>query len=75
MPDQLLGQLVEQIQPYIPFLIPLVIIQLGLMVAAVIHILRHKTYRVGNRAIWLVVSILVNFIGPVLYFAIGRGDE
>jgi len=60
---------------YLPFIIPLALIQLGLMVAALIHILRHKTYRTGNRVLWILVSVLVNTIGPILYFAIGRGDE
>lgn len=63
------------IQEYLLFFIPLVAIQIGLMLAALIHIIRHKTYRVGNRPIWIVVCICFNIIGPVLYFAIGRGDE
>jgi hypothetical protein len=65
----------EQLQEYLPVLIPLIIVELGLMLAAVIDILRRRTYRVGSRAIWLVVCIVFGFIGPVLYFAIGRGDE
>jgi len=45
------------------------------MVAALIHIFTHKTYRVGNRVIWVIVSVVINIIGPVLYFCIGRSDE
>ena len=56
-------------------LIPLAIIELGLLVAALIHIFRHKTYRVGNRVIWVIVCVLFEIIGPVLYFIIGRADE
>ena len=63
------------LQQFLPFLIPLAAIQFGLMIASLVHILRHNTYRVGNRVLWIVVCILVNTIGPVLYFAIGRGDE
>ncbi len=65
----------ENLQEYVPFLIPLLVIQLGLMVASLIHIFRHKEYRVGNRPLWVVVCVVVNIIGPVLYFAIGREDE
>ena len=65
----------EKIMEYLPVLIPLALIQFGLMIAALIHILRHDTYRVGNRAMWLIISILLSVIGPVLYFCIGRGDE
>jgi len=63
------------ISQYLPFLIPLAVIEVGLMVAALIHIFTHKTYRVGNRVIWVIVSVVINIIGPVLYFCIGRSDE
>lgn len=63
------------ITQYLPFIIPLGILQVGLMAASLIHIFTHKTYRVGNRVLWVVVCLLLNTIGPVLYFCIGRGDE
>jgi len=59
----------------LPILIPLAVIQLGLMIAALVHVLRHKNYRVGNRVLWIIVVCLVTTIGPILYFIIGRGDE
>jgi len=65
----------DLIRGYLPLIIPLALIQLGLMVAALIHIFRHKTYRTGNRLLWILLSVLVNTIGPILYFTIGRGDE
>jgi len=65
----------DNLQQYMPLLIPLAVIELGLLVAALIHIFRHKTYRVGNRVIWVIVCILFEIIGPVLYFIFGRADE
>ncbi|MDK2991610.1 MAG: hypothetical protein PWP48_843 [Clostridiales bacterium] len=65
----------ENISQFIPFLVPIIVIQFGLMVAAIIHILHHNKYRFGNRALWLVISIFIGIIGPVLYFTIGKGDE
>ncbi|GHU96293.1 hypothetical protein FACS1894208_10700 [Clostridia bacterium] len=64
----------EVFKQYLPFLIPLLVIELGLMVAALIHIFTHKTYARGNRALWAVLCF-VQIIGPVLYFVIGRNDE
>ncbi|MDR0487894.1 MAG: PLD nuclease N-terminal domain-containing protein [Propionibacteriaceae bacterium] len=61
--------------PYLPILIPLVIIQLGLMVWALIHILTHKHYRVGTRIMWVIIAVVVNTIGPILYFVLGRSDQ
>ncbi len=73
--QQYLTQSVPQgLVQYLPFLIPLLIIEVGLMAAALIHIFTHKTYRRGNRVLWVILSF-VQIIGPVLYFTIGRGDE
>ena len=59
---------------YLLFIIPLFVIQLILMIAALIHIFKHDTYKVGNRVVWVIVSVCVNIIGPVLYFVLGRTD-
>ena len=59
----------------LPFLIPLVVVQFSLLAYTLYHILTHKTYKRGNRAIWLVVTIvLMNFVGPILYFLLGKDD-
>lgn len=65
----------DQLREYLPFLIPIMLVQLGLMIAALVHIFRHKNYRVGNRVLWVIVSVALNTIGPVLYFTIGRGED
>ena len=48
---------------YLPFLISILLIEWGLAIAALVHILRHKTYRCGNRALWIIVSLFVGIIG------------
>lgn len=58
----------------LPLLIPIIIIELSLTVAALVHIFTHKKYRIGNRIIWAILSF-VSIIGPVIYFVIGRDDE
>lgn len=65
----------ENISQYIPFLIPIAIIEIGLALAAVIHILKHRSFRFGNTALWLVIVIVFGIIGPILYFTFGRGDD
>ena len=67
--------MLDQIKAYLPFLIPLAIVQLGLMLTAVIHILRHDKFRFGNKLFWILISVFVNIIGPVLYFVIGRSEN
>lgn len=63
------------IHEMLPFLIPLVIVQFSLLAYTIYHILTHRTYRRGSRALWLVVAIVgMEFIGPVLYFLLGKED-
>ncbi|MFD1672677.1 PLD nuclease N-terminal domain-containing protein [Agrilactobacillus yilanensis] len=58
----------------LPLLIPLVILEFGLMIAAVVHVLKHPQYRFGNKVLWLVIVIFFQIIGPVFYFMFGRGE-
>ena len=64
----------ETLKEYLPFIIPLLIIQLILIIVSLFHILKHKNYKCGNRLIWILVVIFITLIGPVLYFIIGRDD-
>lgn len=59
----------------LPFLIPLVIVQFALLSYTLYHVLTHQTYKRGSRALWLVVVIAgMEFIGPILYFILGKED-
>ena len=63
----------EKLLEFLPLLLPLILIQLGLLAYTLYHILTHKTYRMGNRTLWLCIAlILCNYIGPILYFVLGR---
>lgn len=65
----------DKIIEFLPFLIPLLIVQFGLLGYTLYHILTHKTYKRGTRTLWLVVTILLmNFVGPVLYFLLGKEE-
>jgi hypothetical protein len=57
----------------LPLLIPIIIIQLALIVVAIIDLSKRETTR-GPKMMWLFIIILVNFIGPILYFVIGRDE-
>ena len=64
------------IKEFIPFLIPLVIVQMVLLVYTLYHILTHKTYKRGSRGLWLIVTLAgMQFIGPFLYFLLGREES
>ncbi len=61
---------------FLPFLIPLIILQFALLGYTLYHILTHSTYKHGNRVTWLIITIVfMNFVGPILYFVLGKDDN
>ena len=65
----------NELMEVLPFLIPLAIAEFGLLGYTIYHILTHKTYKCGNRAMWLIVAIVgMQFVGPILYFVLGKED-
>ena len=63
------------IQEFLPFLIPLAIAEIVLLAITLRHILTHDHYKRGTRTLWLVVAIVgMEFIGPILYFILGKED-
>ena len=65
----------NKILEFLPFLIPLMIVQFSLLGYTMYHILTHKNYKRGSRTLWLIITIvLMNFIGPILYFLLGKED-
>ena len=61
-------------QKFIPFLIPVILIQLVLMISALVDLIRREHTR-GPKWIWVLVILFVNYIGPIIYFVAGRKDE
>lgn len=64
------------IREILPFLIPLAVAEFALLGFTLHHILTHKTYKRGSRGLWIAVVLIgMEFIGPVLYFLLGREDS
>ena len=65
----------DTIIKYLPVLLPVIVIELTLAIFSFIHVLRHPHYKFGNKIIWSLVVLLIQFIGPVIYFIFGRGED
>ena len=63
----------DQIRELIPFLIPILILQLALMIFALVDLIRRERTK-GPKWLWAVIIVVVNLIGPILYFIVGRED-
>lgn len=65
-----------KIEELIPFLIPLIVIEAILLIVTLRHILTHDHYKRGTRAMWILITIIgVEFIGPLLYFTLGKEED
>ena len=54
-------------------LLPLIVIQLGLMVYALVDLAKRERVK-GDKWIWVVVIVLINIIGPIIYLVAGREE-
>ena len=66
--DLNMGQLVA-------LLIPLVLVELGLLAFALYDLIKRKRVRGGNKWVWGIIIVVVEFFGPILYFVLGREEE
>ncbi|NMC02470.1 MAG: PLDc_N domain-containing protein [Chloroflexi bacterium] len=67
---------VNGLSEYLPLLIPLVLIQIGLLIFALLDLVKRPEEALnGSKVMWVLIIALVNVIGPILYFIVGRKDE
>ena len=64
----------EQIKRLLPLLIPLFLVQLGLMIVALIDLIKREKTK-GPKWLWAIIVVFVNLIGPIIYFVAGREEE
>jgi hypothetical protein len=64
---------VETIRDYLPFLIPVILLQVGLMVFALVDLVRRERTR-GPKWLWAIIIVLGELLGPILYLLIGREE-
>mgnify|MGYP001563687723 CR=1 FL=1 len=57
-------------------LVPVLVIQLGLLVWALYDLTRPgRKVKGDSKVVWALIIIFVNLVGPILYFLVGREDS
>lgn len=57
-------------------LLPVIVIQIGLLVLALRDLVRpERRVRGDSKLMWGIIIVVVGLLGPVLYFAVGREDR
>ena len=63
---------VSELTRILPFLAPLLVLQVVLLVIALVDLIKRERVRGNNKVLWALVIVVVNIIGPVLYLLAGR---
>jgi len=61
------------LKQWLPLLIPVVILEFGLMIAALVDLIKREKTK-GPKWVWVLVIVLVNLFGPIVYFLVGRDE-
>lgn len=64
-----------KMEQILALLAPIIVIQLGLMIAALLDLEKEeRRVRGGSKLVWVLVIVFVNVIGPIVYFLAGREE-
>ena len=64
---------VDTLSAVLPLLLPLIVLQLGLLIWALVDLTRPERHvRGDNKVVWAVIIIFISLVGPLLYFIVGR---
>ena len=56
-------------------IIPLVIIQFGLIIYCLLDWLKRKQFRWMNKWVWLVLFVCINYIGAIVYIVLIKNSD
>jgi hypothetical protein len=59
----------------LPYLIPLLVLEIVLLFIAVVDIDRRQYITGNSNLIWLLVVVIFGIIGPIVYFVFGRNKK
>ena len=65
----------ETIVQMLPYMVPLIILEVVLLVVALVDLAKRKHVTGGNKIIWVLVTVCIHIIGPVIYLIAGRKEE
>lgn len=64
---------IDELRNWLPLLLPVLVLHLILIIVALWDLLR-RNQNTENKWMWLLIIILINMVGPILYFIFGRRE-
>lgn len=65
----------DSMSQMLPLLVPLIILQLGLLAMALFDLIKRERVRFDNKLVWGALIVFLGLIGPLAYFVIGREES
>lgn len=65
----------EEIIEFLPLIIPLVVIQVGLAVYSLVLLKNANKVIGGSKIVWVLIILFVNLFGPIIFLLIGRIND
>lgn len=62
----------DTLKEMLPFLIPLIVLELALLIFALVDLVKREKVRGGNKVVWAIIIVIINIIGPIIYLVFGR---
>jgi multisubunit Na+/H+ antiporter MnhG subunit len=63
----------DNLSELIPFLIPIILLQIGLIIVALRDLIGRERTK-GPKWAWVLIILFINLIGPIAYLLIGREE-
>jgi len=71
MPIQNMDFILKEIITFLPLFIPIIVIEYGLMIFALIQVIKNEVVYLPKWG-WILIIILFNIIGPIIFLAAGK---
>jgi hypothetical protein len=59
----------------IPFLIPVLILELALIVIALLDLAKRARVTGNSKVLWIIIIVFIQIFGPVAYLMFGRKED
>ena len=64
-----------QVSEIIKYIWPIIVLQLGIQVFALVDLIRRKNIKYLPKVAWAIIIILGEIVGAVVYLLLGKGEE
>lgn len=68
------GIVFKELLRFLPLLIPVIIIEMGFLVFALVLAIKNEVAYLPKWG-WILIIVLINLIGPILFLIIGRKKD